>query len=343
MAAEEIEKGAALDGQVVSRERAQETAEGIRQHLGGAAELARRAWDEEHWKVLGYGSWASYATAEFGSHRVEARRAVAQLLSGEGMSTRQIAEATGTPRSTVSDDLSHAASPNVTRVSAPPDTSPDQPTSHEGVTPWAALDAQPAAQPGTGRHAKTPAERQRKRRARQREDTAVAPGVKTVSQGTALLSAQARGDQLQAKADELEAEVAKLAAERDQLAAKLAEVQALHDKASARVDQLEKDNLLLRVRVEELEEAITLPVPDPVAAGPDSEPELPPDPEPVAAPRRLAFEEMLAMGGPVTGPCSKCKKDRSRPVLVEGQDEGKFACESCYAEAEQKGDPVSRP
>jgi hypothetical protein len=49
--------------------------------------------------------------------------------------------------------------------------------------------------------------------------------------------------------------------------------------------------------------------------------------------------ELEAAG--VTGPCTKCSEP-GLPVLVDGKP-GKFACETCFTEAEARGDPVSRP
>jgi hypothetical protein len=106
---------------------AEETAEALRQHIGSADDLARRAWDEEHWKVLEYDSWAAYAAGRFGSDRIAARRTVTELLSGQGLSVGQISAATGVPRSTVSDDLK-------AQVSDSPDTLFEQAGRNVGVT-----------------------------------------------------------------------------------------------------------------------------------------------------------------------------------------------------------------
>ena len=129
MTAADVDKIREPDAVITAQERqeAGQTAERIRQGLESIAPLVERAWRDRHWEKLGYQDWAAYVAGEFGEHRIEARRAVAALLSGEGLSVRQISEATGVPRSTVSDDLR-------TGVSEAPDTSADQAKRNAGVT-----------------------------------------------------------------------------------------------------------------------------------------------------------------------------------------------------------------
>lgn len=73
------------------------------------------AYAGRDWIALGYGSWYSYVEGEFGEQlaqlgRGERREAVADLR-GQGMSTRQIANATGIGQSQVRRDLAEV-SPN---------------------------------------------------------------------------------------------------------------------------------------------------------------------------------------------------------------------------------------
>lgn len=210
----EIEKDTALSGQVVSRERAEETAEAIRGDFADIGELARRAWDEEHWRVLEYPGWVAYVDGEFGANRVEARRVVAHLLSGEGMSQREIAAVTGVPRSTVQDDLRDAASPDVTRVADVPATPFDQYERNEVKR------SEEAAKP----RPKPVAQRVREHRDRRRqhhEDTAVAPGV-TVT--TPAPPAPDELAELRSKVTLLESVVESLTAEKKELTAQVSEL-----------------------------------------------------------------------------------------------------------------------
>ena len=117
------------------RREAEDVAEQIRQGIGSVAPLVERAWQERHWERLGYGDWASYSAAEFGADRVGARRAVAALLSGEGLSARQISEQTGVPRTTVQRDVGHSPQSDVTRAAQTRATGTDQAERNAGVTP----------------------------------------------------------------------------------------------------------------------------------------------------------------------------------------------------------------
>ena len=87
------------------RQEAEQTAELIRRGLEGIEPLVQKAWAGRHWEKLGYPDWAAYIAAEFGADRLPARRALTALLSGEGLSARQIADQTGVPRTTVQRDL----------------------------------------------------------------------------------------------------------------------------------------------------------------------------------------------------------------------------------------------
>jgi hypothetical protein len=105
-----------LDGQVIDpgrRQAAEQRAGRIVSHLAGAAEEIAQAILDEDWTAMGL-SPQEWRARLFGDKRltVEARRQVHELLSGEGMSTREIAEATGTPQRTVQRDLGDSASPD---------------------------------------------------------------------------------------------------------------------------------------------------------------------------------------------------------------------------------------
>jgi hypothetical protein len=131
-----------LDGQVITaqeRQEAEQTAELIREGLESIDPLVQRAWRERHWERLGYADWAAYIAAEFGADRLPARRALAALLSGEGLSERQISQATGVPRTTVQRDLG----PGVAHSRA---TGTDQGKRNVDVTPPKA----PKTTPKTG-------------------------------------------------------------------------------------------------------------------------------------------------------------------------------------------------
>lgn len=80
----------------------------IRQALAVAWDDVAQAYFGRAWIGMGYDSWAEYNDHEFEGRiqlTKEERRRIHAQLSARGMSTRAIAAATGTPRSTVSDDL----------------------------------------------------------------------------------------------------------------------------------------------------------------------------------------------------------------------------------------------
>lgn len=106
------------------RKAAEERAERIVSHLATAADEIAQAILDEDWTAMGL-SPEEWRARLFGDQRltVEGRRRVHELLSGEGMTTRQIGDATGTPRETVRRDLTQNGSPR-----------PDQATRHESVT-----------------------------------------------------------------------------------------------------------------------------------------------------------------------------------------------------------------
>jgi len=102
-----------LDGQVLDpgrRQAAEERAARIRSGLAGLVSTAQeyaQAILEEDWKALGCDSARQWREEQFGALQpgAEARRQVHELLSGEGMSTRDISAATGTPQRTVQRDI----------------------------------------------------------------------------------------------------------------------------------------------------------------------------------------------------------------------------------------------
>jgi hypothetical protein len=83
--------------------------QGIRDYFTTLA-LIKKAWDEEHWRVLGYHNWQGYVDGEFGAERLqlpaEYRQKAIVDLRLAGMSQRAIGAALGVPQSTVRDDLS---------------------------------------------------------------------------------------------------------------------------------------------------------------------------------------------------------------------------------------------
>lgn len=84
--------------------------------LDTGAEGIQLAWDNEHWRVRGYESWATYFTEVFGAAtskivKVAQRQGKVKLLAearddeGLGMSTRDIAAAVGVAKATVDRDV----------------------------------------------------------------------------------------------------------------------------------------------------------------------------------------------------------------------------------------------
>lgn len=97
---------------LATAEEARERAEQIRAGLPGYVRIQQLIADSfarRDWKALDYGSWAEYLMAEFGPELLRLKRAdrreAVKDLRDTGMSTRQIAKATGVGQSTVRDDL----------------------------------------------------------------------------------------------------------------------------------------------------------------------------------------------------------------------------------------------
>ena len=99
------------DGTQVAK--AQARAERIRSHLADAAQEYATAIIEQDWKVLGFGSIEAWREAMFSGQRlaVETRRQVAELLSAEGQTLKEIGTATGASEATASRDLQSARTP----------------------------------------------------------------------------------------------------------------------------------------------------------------------------------------------------------------------------------------
>lgn len=80
----------------------------IRQNLAVAVVQIKKAFSGRAWIALGYESWNDYCTTEFGDVlRLgrDDRRELVLDLADAGMSTRAIAAATGTSKSTIAVDL----------------------------------------------------------------------------------------------------------------------------------------------------------------------------------------------------------------------------------------------
>lgn len=90
----------------ISSEEARALTDQIKDQLETVWELVKRAYLSGAWYVLGYESWDAYCAAEFTGQQLriprEQRREIVASLSEAGMSTRQIAAATGLSHMTVS-------------------------------------------------------------------------------------------------------------------------------------------------------------------------------------------------------------------------------------------------
>lgn len=152
-----------IDGQPVSPEqaarrvKAEARAERIRSHLASAAEEYAAAVIEQDWRTLGYASPEEWREAMFAGQRltVETRRQVHELLSAEGMGTKEIGTATGTHQRMVQRDLGHGKSPEFASTRQNVAGAPDQGERDESVT----RKSRP----------KTPAQRMRESRERRRD------------------------------------------------------------------------------------------------------------------------------------------------------------------------------
>ena len=95
----------------MSAEHAQQLTEDIRQNLTDAWKLIGEAYHGRAWAALGYGSWAEYCVAEFGSARASLKRADRRmkvgLMHSAGLTIRAIAAALGVDKNTVLADLGH--------------------------------------------------------------------------------------------------------------------------------------------------------------------------------------------------------------------------------------------
>lgn len=98
-----------------TQEEARALTDRIKIAVEGTWQLIREAYTSRTWAVLGYTSWDSYCTAEFGETRLrlprEERQEVVASLRDSGLSTRAIASATGTHHSTIAADLRGVGNP----------------------------------------------------------------------------------------------------------------------------------------------------------------------------------------------------------------------------------------
>lgn len=85
-------------------ERAQQVASQIRASLADALDLLKLAYDQQHWRVLGYADWPAYVTGEFGDVLPQLTGESLDELVSElaGWSTRAIAPVARVSQSTVS-------------------------------------------------------------------------------------------------------------------------------------------------------------------------------------------------------------------------------------------------
>lgn len=107
-----------------THEEARALTDRIKIAVEGTWQLIREAYTSRTWAVLGYDTWDTYCTAEFGDTRLrlprEERQEVVASLRDSGLSTRAIASATAMSEATVRRDLfataSNDAVANVTGV-----------------------------------------------------------------------------------------------------------------------------------------------------------------------------------------------------------------------------------
>lgn len=110
---------------------AQKRADTIRSYLdaltnevSAMGDRLARAYELRDWEVLGYASWAEYCEREFGTHMVKlnagVRKAWQPALKAAGMSTGEIASATGVNRKTIQRDSKPKPLPPAGTNVAPP-------------------------------------------------------------------------------------------------------------------------------------------------------------------------------------------------------------------------------
>lgn len=90
-------------------EQARTLTDRIKIAVEGTWQLIREAYTSRTWAVLGYDTWDTYCTTEFGETRLrlprEERQEVVASLRESGLSVRAIASATGADRNTIRSDL----------------------------------------------------------------------------------------------------------------------------------------------------------------------------------------------------------------------------------------------
>ena len=100
---------AAEIGPAVTREEAEELAEGLRSHLEAAAEFLARIFAVRAWEALGYESWPAmwadrYSGMAFRVDKVE-RLELVGTMRAEGLTQQQVADTLGVTRETVKRDV----------------------------------------------------------------------------------------------------------------------------------------------------------------------------------------------------------------------------------------------
>jgi protein gp37 len=97
------------DVKTVSVDEARILTDRIKVAVEGTWQMIREAYVSRAWAALGYETWDSYCSAEFGTARLalprEERREVVASLAESGLSVRAIASVTGTGVGTVSRDI----------------------------------------------------------------------------------------------------------------------------------------------------------------------------------------------------------------------------------------------
>lgn len=118
---------AATDAPQLDRTEARELTERLRQHLGAAEAIVKKAYFGRVWLALGYSSWETYCDGEgLGAIRLtrDERQPLSLSWSAAGMSTRAIAAVTGVHKDTVRNDISggEKSPPQSSSEAEPPDT-----------------------------------------------------------------------------------------------------------------------------------------------------------------------------------------------------------------------------
>lgn len=340
----------------------------LQKGLGDLAEVYAEAVLSKDWEALGL-TVAQWQAQVFEGTQLslETRRKVSGMLSEAGRTVREIAAATGTSKSTVSADLSRTGTDPFEQVkpsrgvTREPKASPKTPAERQ-----AARRSRQRQEKAPGQGAGNPAPEPEQPQVGEPQ-----PGQgagNPASEPDALrLAAEARADQLEAKVAELKAENRVLredqAEVQQRLQGKIGDLEYRLDRMTQERDffrdqmrQEQAENGTLREQLEAAPQCAcasepvteimtTAPLPDSV-----------PEPERSAWTPPGDFEDYLRMGEPlpesladssspeaITGPCTRCGEEGT-PVLVKGEDTGRFACDPCFALASvTRPGSVSRP